>query len=470
MSKVADPAVGLTQEVIDRTIESTFEHCQHGVAICVRKYMGDAISVEAEGCYITSEDGSRYLDFNAMQGVANLGHRNPEVVAAVTRQLNVMPQHAWWRFHSVAQAELCELLAQVSPGNLTRSSLFNAATEAIEAALRTSRAMTGRKRYISCLGSFHGNTLGSLSVCGIAPNTAPLVPLLPCDRIPYGDFEAFNRIASREHSAFIIEPVQSTTHVMPPDDFFPKVRARCDELGIHLIADETVSCLGRSGRLFGMDHSGIAPDFLIMGKGFSGGVIGASACLYTEAVAEFLLTLPYMFHGSTFGGNELACVAAKTAIDITLRDRIPQRVSELSSYFRDGLQAVADEFPSIIKRVHVFGFYGQVDFFDVLQTAWVTLEMHRKHKIIFYVIPIMDFNIMEVLLQKYLKDQQPPDPKVAASAATFTRFKLMPPLVAGREEFDRFFAGLRSSLTTLSHISPEEFAKLAPELEKFFFA
>lgn len=313
----------------------------------------DPIGIEvvaAEGCWITDTAGRRYLDFISGIGVANVGHRHPAVLAAVRAQLDrYLHVMVYGEYIQAPQVELAALLARVAPAPLTVSYLANSGAEAVDGALKTARKWTGRSTFVAFDRSYHGDTLGAMSVMGQPAVRHPYEPLLQDVRfLPWNDLPALQTI-NREVAAVIVEPVQAEGGVrLPSDDFLPRLRDRCRENGALLIADEVVTGFGRTGTLFACTRWEVVPDLLVLAKAMGGGLPLGGFLGRPELMAT-LADAPPLTHLTTFGGHPLSCAAGlaslRTIIDDQLdiaADRQGRRLLDATTPWigRAGLRAV----------------------------------------------------------------------------------------------------------------------------------
>ena len=228
------------------------------------------------------------------------------------------------------RAALARLLSAVTPGRLQNCFFINNGTDAIEGAIKLARLHTRRNTFLSTLGGFHGKSMGSLSLMGKASFREPFLGGLQDVRfVPYGDAEALEaELAKAEQvgtpiAAFVVEPVQGEAGgVVPPDDYLPRVRDLCTRFGTLMVADEIQTGMGRTGRLWGVDHWDVQPDILCVGKSIGGGVMPLSAFISTPEIWEVLIPNP-IIHSTTFGGNPIACAAGIAAIQVTLEEDLP---------------------------------------------------------------------------------------------------------------------------------------------------
>ncbi|MBA2755607.1 MAG: aspartate aminotransferase family protein [Chloroflexia bacterium] len=272
--------------------------------------------VRGEGAYLWDAGGRRYLDAMSNYGVAVLGHADPEFAAALSDQLATLTT-GHQSFGNDQRAELLDARASVLPAGLDRSFLSNSGAEAIEAALKMARAATGRPKVVAAKRGYHGRTLGALSATAEPKYRTPFEPLpIPVTHVPFGDVAALEAAVDGETAAVILEPVQGEAGIYPaPDDYLAAVRAACDRAGALLIADEVQSGF-RTGVPFACAGAGVTPDILCTAKALANGFpIGLTTT--TAAVSG---AMPAGAHGSTFGGNPLACRAAVVTLG-ALRER-----------------------------------------------------------------------------------------------------------------------------------------------------
>lgn len=304
-----------------------------------------------EGSIIRNIYGDEYVDCLGGYGIFSLGHRHPEVIAAVKSQMDRMPLHSQYLVNPIT-AEAGRRLAEVAPGDLKRTFFCNSGTEAVEGALKLARLYTKRQGFISTENSFHGKSLGSLSVTGRQVFREPFQPLLQdVAFVPYGDAAAVEKAIGRDTAAVILEPVQGEGGVIvPPDDYFPRVREACTRKGVLLIADEVQTGLGRTGALFGVNHWNVVPDIMCLAKALSGGVIPCGSFTTTDEIFASFHANP-MYHSSTFGNNPLAATAAAKAIEITVRDRLSERSARLGASLLERLRGLQRKHPEAIREV-----------------------------------------------------------------------------------------------------------------------
>jgi acetylornithine/N-succinyldiaminopimelate aminotransferase len=294
------------------------------------------VLTRGEGAHVWDENGKEYVDLLAGIAVNALGHAHPALVSAVTSQMESLG-HVSNFFTSHPQVELAEaLLARVPGGESGRVFFTNSGTEANEAGFKLARR-TGRKHIVAAQGAFHGRSMGALALTAKEAYRAPFEPLPgEVTFVPYGDAEALAAAVTDETAAIILEPIQGEAGVIvPPADYLSTARAVADEHGALLWLDEVQSGLGRTGRWFAHETSGVTADIVTLAKGLGGG-FPIGACIGLGRAAT--LFEPGN-HGTTFGGNPVACAAGLAVIDTIEADGLLEHVTVLGQKLRDGLAA-----------------------------------------------------------------------------------------------------------------------------------
>jgi acetylornithine/N-succinyldiaminopimelate aminotransferase len=280
----------------------------------------------AQGCVIVDTSGREYLDLLSGIGVASLGHAHPAVVQAIKAQTERYLHTMVYGEHiQEPQVRLARRLAEVAPAPLSVSYFTNSGTEAVEGALKTARKYTGRSRFVSFTGGFHGDTFGSLSVGGNPVYRTPFEPLLPTVTfLPFNDPGALANI-DETVAAVISEPIQGEGGVRIPDqEFLPRLRQRCHEVGALLIFDEVITGFGRTGKLFACEHWSVTPDILVLAKALGGGM-PLGAFVSTPEVMATLSMDPPLAHVTTFGGHPVCCAAGLASLEVILRQELSQQ-------------------------------------------------------------------------------------------------------------------------------------------------
>jgi acetylornithine/LysW-gamma-L-lysine aminotransferase len=296
----------------------------------------DVTIVRGEGTRLWDEDGKEYIDCTSGQGVANVGHANPVVAAAIAEQARTLLTCSEL-FYNDTRAHFLEKLAQVTPSGLDRFFLCNSGTEAIEGALKFARMSTGKPGIIAAMRSFHGRTMGALTATW-APKAKDYFAPLPegFQHITYNKLEALEEAITDDTAAVLLEIIQGESGVRPAGgEYLQGVQQLCRERGVLLIIDEVQTGFGRTGAFFACEHYDLQPDILTMAKAMAGGLpMGAFA------IGERVQTIHRGTHSSTFGGNPLACAASSAVIDVMREQRLPERAAEVGAYFLDKLRAI----------------------------------------------------------------------------------------------------------------------------------
>ncbi len=305
---------------------------------------------KGHGCVLEDVDGNRYIDFSSGIYVTTLGHCHPKVSEAVAKMANtLMNAHD---FTTPIKVKLLEKLVEVLPGDLKGVQLYDSGTTAVEAGLRTCRAATGRQEFLSCFRDFHGKTGHAVSLANTnklyGPTRSPGFYLLPrpdtyrplfvrddgsLDTEKYLELYAsfITNGTAGDVAAFVLEPIQGWGgSVMPPDDFFPKLRAFCDERGILLFADEVLTSMGRTGKYLCMEHWDVTPDVVTLGKGFGNG-FPVTAMVVREQYAD---AVDRISASTSYGGNPMACAAALACIEAIEEENLLERAMHLEDLFR----------------------------------------------------------------------------------------------------------------------------------------
>ena len=317
-----------------------------------------AVEWRGEGARFYDHFGNEYLDFLGGYGALDLGWSHPEVVEAVRAQAlkSGIPSQ---ELMDPLRGVLAKLMADITPGDIDHAFFVASGTEAVEGALKIARLHTGRHSFISTVKAFHGKTSGSLSVMGKKDFRAPLQPYgAQIFFVPFGDVDALARqleicaAVGIEIAGFVAEPIQGEAGaIVPPDDYWPRVREICDQFGILMICDEVQTGLGRTGALWGVDHWNVKPDIMMAAKSLGGGVMPVGCFMGNGKIWKALEEPNPFMHTTTTGGNPMACAAAIATIQVTLRDNLPQRAAELGDYFLAQLNQLTEDFPGIYEKI-----------------------------------------------------------------------------------------------------------------------
>jgi len=289
----------------------------------------DTMIVRGEGCWLFDTDGHRYLDLTSAQGVTMLGHCHPALSQAIAAQAQTLISCPNFLYNDV-RARFAAKLGEVLPSHLNHVFLANSGAEAIDGALKFARLTTGRTRTIAFRSAFHGRTVGAVSLTWEKKYREPFQPLLDVTHLPYNNLAKVEEALDDSIAAVFVEIVQGEGGVNIGDgDFLRGVEHLCRERSAMLVIDEIQTGFGRTGRWFGFEHHGLQPDMICLAKGLGAGFpMGAIA--YTERVQEKLYVGA---HGSTFGGNPLACAAGLAAIQTYQAEKLIERAATLGELF-----------------------------------------------------------------------------------------------------------------------------------------
>ncbi|MEM2906112.1 MAG: aspartate aminotransferase family protein [Candidatus Bathyarchaeia archaeon] len=293
------------------------------------------VAVKARGASLWDIDGKEYVDCMSAYGVGVVGHCHPRVVEAIKSQAErIIACHS--SLYNDARAEFIAKLTEMAPRGLNQAFLCNSGAEAVEGAIKLARKHTGKSGIIAMMGSFHGKTMGALSVTWNPKYRDPFQPLLGnVQFVPYGNAERLRAALTPETGAVITEAIQGESGVkLPPEGYLQQVRELCDEKDALLIVDEVQTGLGRTGRLWASEHSNVTPDIMCLAKGLGGGVPLGAVLAREEVMASF----ERGDHSSTFGGNPLAAAAGSAVLDVLREEGLPERAAKLGGYFEERLE------------------------------------------------------------------------------------------------------------------------------------
>lgn len=390
------------------------------------RFMGlDHAEATGQGAIVVDADGIRYIDCAGGYGVFIQGYRHPRIIAAAHEQLDLMPLSSRVLV-SPRQVELAKRLAELTPGDLTYSFFCNSGTEAVEAALKIARGSTGRSTIVATVGAFHGKTYGSLSVSGRELYQTPFKPLVPdVVHVPFGDLSALSAVMSDEVAAVIVEPIQGEGGVVvPPDAYLIGVRELCDQYGAAMIADEVQTGMGRTGRLFAVEHAGVVPDLLCLAKALGGGVVPIGAVVGRPWVWKVFEESP-LIHTSTFGGNPLACRVALEALAVTVEEDLPGRAQELGSWFIPELKGLREQHPDLITEVRGRGLMIGMEFKNPGMAGMMMSELFQRQ-----ILAVYTLNNEHVI-------------------------RIIPPLIVEREQLEIVLAAFRAALEAIEAVKAD---------------
>jgi len=359
-----DVSVEEGKTIIEESKQNFAEHFNKGW-LEYRKSVteaGDWAAAEWSGSGAVFRDilGREYLDCLGGYGMMDLGWGHPDVVAAVRDQLTNRTPMPSQELIDPLRGVLARLLALITPGDIKYSFFAASGTESIEGAIKLAKMYTKKPAFIVSLKAFHGKTMGSLSMIGKADYREPVGILYggPVYHVPFGDAAAVERQLETCKAlgigvaGVLMEPIQGEAGaIVPPDDFWPRIREATKHYGTLLLADEVQTGLGRTGKLWGVEHWNVVPDILSVAKSLGGGVMPVSAFCSTEEIWQCMMYPNPFIHTTTTGGGALACSAAIAAINVTLRDRLWEVAAAKGEYLIPKLKTLAAKYPQIYKGI-----------------------------------------------------------------------------------------------------------------------
>lgn len=320
------------------------------------------------GSEFMSLRGKEYIDLLGGFGIYNTGHRHPKVVGAVRAQLEKQALHSQELLDPL-RSYAARLLARITPGDLQYSFFTNSGTESMEACIKVAIMATKRHHFVASIGAFHGKTLGSLSLTSKSTYRVPFLPaLMQVHHLPLNDLHAAksyfegSEFNGNKIAGFVIEPVQGEGGInLCTNEYLWGIRELCTKYGAMLIFDEVQTGMGRTGKLWAAQHSGVVPDIMAVGKGFGGGVMPAGACIANARAWQEYIKEPFLMT-TTFGGNPLALAAAIATMDVVVNENLPEQARVKGEYFLTHLRKLAVQFPRVIKEVRGLGLMIGVEF------------------------------------------------------------------------------------------------------------
>ncbi len=352
----------------------------------------------AKGARLTDENGREVLDFLAGFGVFSIGRNHPLVAQVLRDMMETGPPSMVQMDVGTVSGLLAEALARIAPGDLEAVFFTNSGSEGVEGALKFARQATGKSKVVYCDRAFHGLTLGALSVNGNEEFRGRNEPLLPgCIPVPFNDLDALeSALSGRDVAAFIVEPIQGKGVFIPDDDYLPGVRRLCDEYGALLIADEVQTGLGRTGRMFALDHWDVVPDLLVVSKALSGGYIPLGAIITKREIhSKVFDSMDRCFaHSNTFGQNDLAMAAGLATLHVLEQENLIERSARMGEYLMNGLKNLAGRY-ELLHEIRGKGLMIGIQFGApksfTLKTGWKLL--HKMNEELFcqmITIPLLE--------------------------------------------------------------------------------
>ncbi|WP_144547993.1 ornithine--oxo-acid transaminase [Bacillus sp. X1(2014)] len=304
------------------------------------------VIAKAEGVWVESPEGNRYMDMLSAYSAVNQGHRHPKIIQALKDQADKVTLTSR-AFHNDQLGPWYEKICQLTNKNMALP--MNTGAEAVETALKAARRWgydvkgiaENQAEIIACVGNFHGRTMGAVSLSSDPEYKRGFGPMLPgINLIPYGDLEALKDAITPNTAAFLIEPIQGEAGIiLPPEGFLKAASELCKENNVLFIADEIQVGLARTGKMFACDWEDVNPDMLILGKALGGGVFPISCVV---ANSDVLGVFNPGSHGSTFGGNPLACAVSLAALEVIEEEKLAERSLEIGKYFFEKLQSITN--------------------------------------------------------------------------------------------------------------------------------
>jgi ornithine--oxo-acid transaminase len=341
---MAADSLGVVSDAIaraDETLALATRHLDPSLVDVLHILGFDKEYASARGSYLYDAKGRAYLDFHSGEGFASLGHNHPDVRDALEATLAADLVDGVQLNYSVLAGMLAEALSQRLPDGLDAVFFASTGAEAVDSAMKFARAATGRPRLISCDSSFHGVTLGPLSLVGDEFFQEGFGPLLPgCARVPFGDLARLEaELRTKDVAAFVVEPIQGRQVTLPAAGYLQGAQELCRRYGTLLVIDEVQTGLGRTGAWFALEHSRLEPDFVLVGKALSGGYMPVAAMvtrrrIYQAAVGA--LERSYV-HQSTYGRNRLSMAAGLATLRIIERDGLVEASARMGALLLDGL-------------------------------------------------------------------------------------------------------------------------------------
>ena len=291
--------------------------------------------LKASGSYIYDTNNNKYLDFVAGVSASNLGHNNKKIKKGVLKQINLYWHvMVYGEFIQKPTVKLCKLLSQNLPKLLSNTYLTNSGTEAIEAAMKLAKRVTGKSELIAAKNGYHGNTQGAMSIMGFEDRKRAYRPLIPDIKfIEFNNIEDISIITNKT-AGVIVETIQGGAgFILPEKNYLKKLKQKCDEVGALLILDEIQPGIGRTGKLFAFEHFDVIPDILVYGKGLGGGFPIGALTTRKKYMALFKQN-PILGHITTFGGHPVIAAAAHSNLKETLSSNIMSKIEEKENLIR----------------------------------------------------------------------------------------------------------------------------------------
>jgi acetylornithine/succinyldiaminopimelate/putrescine aminotransferase len=439
LAQATDP-LGVVDDALARggeAISLAARHLDPSLVDVLRILGFDRDYVSAKGSYLYDSAGRGYLDFHTGEGFASLGHNHPDVREALRAVLAADLVDGVQIHYSVLAGLLAEELSRRLPTGLDAVFFASTGAEAVDSAMKFARAATRRSRLLSCDSSFHGVTYGPLSLVGDDFFKEGFGPLLPgCERVPFGDLSRLEaQLRKRDVAAFIVEPVQGRAVALPSDGYLQAAQELCRRYGTLLVADEIQTGLGRTGKWFALEHWGLEPDVVLVGKALSGGYMPVAAMVTTREIFQRAVgTMERSYvHQSTYGRNRLSMAAGLAAMRVIERDCLVENAAHIGEVLSGGLAELGKRY-DIISEVRASGLMIGIEL-RAPSARWARLNwrlIHMAHEGLFpqlIVIPLhRDHGV------------------ITMAAGKNDVIKLSPPLTLSEPEARTFLAAFESVL------------------------
>ncbi|MCE9546083.1 MAG: aminotransferase class III-fold pyridoxal phosphate-dependent enzyme [Planctomycetia bacterium] len=404
--------------------------------------------VRGEGNYLWDVDGHKYLDFVAGFGSLNLGHNHPRVATAVSEALRGQSPGFTPAAINPYAAALAERLISLAPPSLHMAFFCNSGAESVEAAVKLARLASGRTGLLHCDRSFHGKTLGALSITGNQAYQRPFEPLLSnVASVQFGDLAALEEaLSTRQYGAFFVEPIQGEGGMnVPPPGYLRQAQEICRRYGTLLVVDEVQTGLGRTGALFACEHDGVEPDIMTLAKSLGGGLmpIGAMLCRRDLWKKAYGSVQNFALHTSTFGGGSLACAAGLETLRVLEEERLVHNARVQGERLRNGLLALAGELPESIAAVRGEGLLLGLDLLPIRKSIATHWKRNDPTGMLQYAVPNLD-GLLESIQAVYLMQTLLTSHGIYTQTARSNPhvLRIQPPLTITAEEVDQFLAAI----------------------------
>ena len=375
----------LFSQHFDNKFELHEQHLNNQMVRVLRTIGYDRNYKKALGQYLFDEDDNKYLDLLSGFGVFAVGRNHPTVISALQETLTLELPNLVQMDVSLLSGLLAEKILATTPENTNKMFFSNSGTEAVEAAIKFARYTTKRERIVHCEHTFHGLTLGALSLNGEEIFREGFGPLLPnCNAIPFNDLNALEKaLSNKDVAAFIVEPIQGKGVNVPDDNYLPEVERLCKKYGTLFVADEIQTGLGRTGKFWAIDHWNVKPDMILMAKALSGGFIPVGAVAMTKKIMDTVFNRMdrAVVHGSTFSKNNMAMAAGLATLQVMEDEKLVENSAKIGEDIISSINAMTSKY-EFLKEARGKGLMVAVEFQSPkslsLKAAWAMLEAANK--------------------------------------------------------------------------------------------